>query len=409
MSEGSASAPRPTRGLAALALLGVIALATGWLVCRDASKASTTNGVASASVNDRFGADEQRAVEAVKAQITARAAPAGSELVPGRSNAEVFAYIAETSDDPAVIAAALRETLGVYSSRSSQKRAPDADLERVLLKHLRSSDPTILGAALAAARIPLMTATPSPAITQAITESTRPERGAAERAAALEALALLRPDRRDATVLAAFEQALSAAEPELLSLALLALSQSGASLGALPEDARARLAALVVALGAHPNPGVRGRSLAVLAELTGLLSAEARFAAGRQHLADSDGYVRAQAADLLLRCREPMAIHALIDSVRDLAPARYELRGFTNLDGSAGVLLHVVPGRPRVADAALFAMLNLSQELPGVTPLVLTLAGVAPESVVLQNATTAELWYRTESARIPRAPSQKTP
>jgi hypothetical protein len=40
---------------------------------------------------------------------------------------------------------------------------------------------------------------------------------------------------------------------------------------------------------------------------------------------------------------------------------------------------------------------------------VLTLAGVAPESVVLQNATTAELWYRTESARIPRAPSQKTP
>jgi hypothetical protein len=398
---------RLLRGLSVLALVAASA-AAAWFFGRASAPTAIRADGSGGGVG--FDAVERRAVEALKARLTAEPPRLASELVPGRSNAEVFTYIADTSDDPPVIAAALRETLNVYSSRSSQKRAPDAELERVLLKHLRSSEPTVLTAALSAARIPLMMAAPSEAIATAVSESAKPERAASLRAAALETLGLLRPDRRGAQVLAVFEQALGAAEPHLISLALLALSQSGPSLLGLVEGERTRLAARVFELRRHPDPGVRGRSLAVLADVEGLVAADLRFAAGREHLADPHGYVRAQAADLLLRCREPMAIHALIELAGDLAEARYELRGFTTLDGNAGTLLHVVPGRPRVADAALLALLTLSQQLPGVSALVLSLGGRAsPEALLVQNGEAARLWYRSEAPRIPRVPRTSDP
>jgi hypothetical protein len=350
-----------------------------------------------------FDAKELRALEALRARLAQAPAPLPSEAVPGRSNAEALTYIADTSEDPRVIAAALRETLNAYASRGTQKPTPDAVFERVLLKHLASNDEGVVAAALSAARLPLMMAAPSQQVVKAVSDSTSAAKSAPRRAAALEALGLLRPDRRDAGVLSAFEQALSASEPYVLSLGLLVLSQSGPALDALPEEARARIAARVLELGAHADPGVRGRSLEVLSELERLVAAEPRLAAGQSHLADSDPYVRARATDLLLHCREPMAIHWLIEHTSDMAPARYELDGWTALDGNPGVLLHVVPGRQRVAEAALFAIQSLSQDVVGVNPLLLTLGGrPSPDALVLENREIARRWYAGEASRIPR-------
>jgi hypothetical protein len=322
-------------------------------------------------------------------------------LPPPQSDAQRLTYLAETSDDPRVVEASLAAILSTYAARSTRKPGPDADLERVLVKHVKSERPTTVSAALTAARIALMAEQPREGVTSAIAELAGPESPAPRRYAALEALNQLRPDRRAAHVFAAFERALDASEPHLVSAALVALSQSGPSLEPLLEPTRARLAKRVEALLGHYDPGVRGSALLVLSELPSLVDPSVRFAAAKHALADRHAYVRARAADLLARCREPGAIHLLIEHVGDLTLARYELRGWQELDGSPGTLVHELPGRKRMAEAALFALLSLSQPLDGTSPLTLRLGRQPSNELVLENAAIARSWYRAHQGFIP--------
>ncbi|MGC4093758.1 MAG: hypothetical protein QM756_38825 [Polyangiaceae bacterium] len=348
---------------------------------------------------------QRQALEPFARQLEQAAPPSEPERVPGKSNAEAITQLADTSEDPRVVIAALREVLTAFAARGTRKPAPDAELERVLAKRLRSSNGQIAAAALQATRVSLMRPEPSEALSRAVADESAPERDAPRRYAALEALNLLRPDRRAGTALDAFERALSAHEPFLVSLALLCLSQSGASLASWPDERRRALGQRALELAEHADPGVRGHALLLLAELEGLVDDAARLGAALKHLTDAHPYVRAQAADTAWRCREPLAIHALIDDVADTAAARYELVGFNQLDASVGSLLHVVPGRSSVGEAALLGMLSLSQDLPGVTPLELTLNGrAASPALILENAGIARAWYRSFGPRIPREP-----
>jgi hypothetical protein len=404
-----------SRAARGLVLLVPLAAAAGFALCSLRQEpASPTprlvHAVATGAASVGVIPERRRLPDAPRGDALEPTAPLANGTDTRARSAETIVYLAETSDDPHVISAALREVLTTYSSRSKLKPAPDAALERVLLKHVRSGDPTVAAAALVAARVPLMTERPSEALVNAIVESTTPDSGSSRRYAAFEALDLLRPDRRTPAVLDAFEQALSSPEPYLVSRALLAFSQSGPALLLLPEADRARLGTRVLALGTHPDPGVRGRALAVLSELDWLVPARVRLATALERLGDAHPYVRAEAAELARRCREPLSIHALIQLVSDLAPARYELAGFSLLDGGAGSSVHLLPGRPTVAEAALLAVLSLSQEAPGVTPLTLTLSGrQAPTSLVLQNAELARAWYQNEASRLPRDPLRSTP
>jgi hypothetical protein len=320
-----------------------------------------------------------------------------AELVTASAEPEPRAKPPETSDDPPAIVATLEALGSTYAARSTRKPAPDAELERVLVKHLASKHDAVVRAALTTARVSLMTEPPQAGVVSAIVELTGKDEATSRRAAGLEALHFLRPDRRSGDVLSAFQTALDAEEPELVSLGLLALSQSGPSLAGAPEVTRTALGERVVALLGHGNPGVRGRALLVLAELPELVTEEKRFAAGKLALLDREPYVCAQAADLLARTRKAAAIHGLIELVRDLRAARYELRG------SAGVLLHEVPGRRRVAEAALFAIQSLGETVSGAERLTLTLRDrYTDDPLVLENAEAARAWYRSLAGRIPR-------
>lgn len=321
------------------------------------------------------------------------------------SEAKRLTRLAETSDDPRVIEASFASILTTYAARSSKKPGPDADLERAIVKHVGSERSSTVVAALEAARIALMAREPRPGVTSAVAGLAGSEQPPAKRYAALEALNLLRPDRRAENVLVAFEEALVAKQPELVSLALLALSQSRASFEAATEPTRTRIAARIVTLLGHYDPGVRGHALLVLSEIPTLVPAKERYGAAERALGDREAFVRARGADLFARCGEPMAIHLLIEHVRDLAAARYELRGFSTLDGKPGTLVHEVPGRKRVAEAALFAILALSRSESGSTALVLTLGGVpASDALVLENAEIASTWYAAVRASIPNTP-----
>lgn len=308
----------------------------------------------------------------------------------------------ENSADPRAIEAALRSVLTTYASRSTRKPLPDAALERAIQRHLTAEDGAVVRAALAATRVPLMTEGASPELASAIASTVTPEQTPARRTLALEALNLLRPDRRGAPVLAAIRQSLAAPEPEVVSQALFALSQSGPSLAALSEAERAELAQRVQQLTLHHNPAVRGRALFALSELPDLVTPALRLEAAVKHLGDPLPYVRAEAANLAGRCRDPRAIHALVTHVSDLALARYEL-AFVDIDGRPVVAEHAVPGRKRVAEAALFAILGLSREAPVSKSLELTLRGSAEtDARVLEDAALVRAWYRDVAAQLPR-------
>ncbi|HEY8944877.1 MAG TPA: hypothetical protein VIM73_11475 [Polyangiaceae bacterium] len=311
--------------------------------------------------------------------------------------------LADTATEERIVVASLDAMQSAYGSRGSKKPLPDAEVDRVLLKHIGSRSSAVAAAAFRAARIPLMTERPSDELTQGIVEQAAPDKPAARRHAALEALDLIRPDRRSAPVLRAFEQALGTSEPHLLSLALRALSQSGASLAAFSENERAGLAARVLELAEHFDPGVAGRALEVLAELEFLFPSEVRSTKAREGLRHVHAYVIARAADLTARCGRPSAIHALMAHTSDLRPARYELAGWTALEGGPGNLVHVVPGRPRVADAALYAIVTLSQGLTGIAPLSLTLGGPRRgDADVRENSARARSWYASARPGIPQ-------
>jgi hypothetical protein len=305
----------------------------------------------------------------------------------------------ETSRDPRAIQAALRAVLSTYSSRSTRKPMPGPELEQALARHVRSDTGAIARAALAAARVPLMSEAPATELVTAIAGAAAPEVAPARRTLALRALDLIRPDRRTAPVLAALEQALSASQPEVVSQALFALANSGPSLS--PEH-RVRLGERVLELAGHPNPGVRGRALFVLAEIADLVTPEPRLAAALRSLGDREPYVRAEAAALAGRCGAPQAIHALMPHIADLAAANYDL-AFTDIEGRSSIAEHRVPGRPSVAEAALFSILALSRAVPVARQLALTLGGgVQPQARVLENVANVRRWYGEVAAQIPR-------
>ena len=388
--------------LAAFALL--LLLATSGFLLRRSQPQRAVESDSQAPSPASSGAGQRREPAELRAQLLRSAPVAASAARPGAARSEALAYLIETSDDPRVVIAALRDVPSTYAARSTRKPSPGPELQRAIAKHVRSPNPSVLAAALDAARVALLSKEPADELTLAIAEQTRAERDPARRAASLAALDLLRPDRRAPHVLTALEQALAAREPYLVSLALLALSDSGPSLEALSDAERARIAEQALAHGADADPGVRGRVLALLAEVPAFARLELRVAAGQQRLADAHHYVSAQAADLLQRCRQPAAIHRLIELGGDLALARYELAGWRQLDGSAGTLLHVVPGRPTVAEAALQAIRSLSELVPGVSVLSLTLAAPPqPQDAILRNVQLAKSWYRAQAARIPQS------
>ena len=358
-------------------------------------------------------AAQRTTMEALRGTLSEATPEFAQEATRARANAKLFTYMAGTSEEPHVVRASLDAIQKAYSSRSSLKEAPDADLSRVLAKHLRSSQPTLALAAFEATRIPLMTDRPRPELCATLVEMTKPAEPAARRYAALEALDLIRPNQRSAEVLAAFEAALSATEPQLVSAALYALAQSGPSFDGVGHSKT--LGPTAVALTTHADGGVRGRALALLTELRGLAEPALIGLKARQMLGDGQPFVRAQAAATLEQLREPAAIHALMAVVDDLALARHVIEGWQTLDGSPGQLTHVLPGRRRVAESALFAIRSLSTpeaassagpadapELPPWRSLVVTLGGPAQtDELVRENAALAKAWYRTASTLLP--------
>lgn len=393
---------RPPRRFSSKVAISVVALMMGSGAALWAARSKSQEPVDRSPLNFQPNAGQRRKLDALRSTISPERPRFSPAEARERSNAKLFTYLAATSDETPVLLAALDAIGSAYASRSSRKETPDADLEKVLLKHLRSARDDVASAAFAAARVPLMMATPPDGLTRGLAELAAAGQSPRRRYATLEALDSIRPDRRALHVIETFEQALGAAEARFPSRALLALAQSGPSVASLSEPHRQRIGRRVLDLLGHADAGVRGRSLAVLAEVDALAPA-ARWESARAALKDAHPYVRGQAADLLGRAARPAAVHLLIDLVADVAPARYEISGFTEIDDTPGTLEHTVAGRPRVADVAQLAIVTLSSTLEGVSaPVLAPRARGEPEASLLANAEALRAWYHANAERLPR-------
>jgi hypothetical protein len=350
---------------------------------------------------------EQRLkMEQLKSQLSPKQRKFALQDVKERTNAELFTYMAGTSSDAVVLEASLDAIQHAYSSRSDNKARPDADLEKVLLQQTQSPSPQVASLAFQALRIPVMTENPRPELVAALCEVFKSSAQAPRRLAALDTLNLLRPDRRSAAVLATFGAALQAPEPYLVSTGLLGLVDSRAALGLASAEFKSELGRKVIELTGHADPGVRGRALHLLAQVEGLVPEAEVAAKGEQLVGDANGYVRGEAAEATGRARQARYIARLVSLTRDMAPTQYELTGWQRLDGSPGTLMHATPGRRRVAEAALFALRELSRGLGSELPrLELVVDGpTLSDEDVLRSAARAEAWAREVESKLANPP-----
>lgn len=373
----------------------LLAVGVGWGVTRASSTPHAPDAPHAVQLDFQPDEAELRALEELRARLSPTERRFPIRDARKKDNAKLFTYMAATSTESTVVEAALEAMRTSYSPSSTKKQTPDADVDRVLLKYLASDDERLLGAALAAARIPLMGA-PSAELLGRIRELAGSEsRPPAVRYAAVEVLNLVPPERRTAEFLATLGALLSSSEAYLVSAALDALGLTGTALGTYPERAR-EVSARVVALTEHPDPGVRGRALIQLSALDAEAEASKRALAA---LADPHPYVRSAACAALATVGRRSAIHHIVEQVGDKQPAVYEL-SVPSILGEANSLVHVVPGRASVSESALYALGELSGgELPYRLGARHTTAQAWDESIAAARA-----WYEKVAPSIPREP-----
>lgn len=397
-------------------LLGAAVVSGGYALWALGTSSRTDSSVPRSGLSFEPTQEQRAAMHALRSGLSKDNPRFAVEDARQKSNAKLFTHMAATSEEPHVVRAALEAIQSAYSSRSARKQAPDADLDRALVKHLRSERADIASAAFEATRIPLMSEQPGSELISNLVKLAGPSEPAPRRHAALEALNLLRPDKRSSGVLECFELALSAEQPHSVSAALFALAQSGASFEAIGAQRSKTLGRTVFSLAKHVDPGVRGRAFALLRELEWLVEPARRYTKAKELLEDPHAYVRAEAVAVVAHARRAPAIHRLMVLVDDLSIAEYELIGWTALDGTPGRLSHRLSGRKRVAEAALYAIRSLSSDpetssdVDAGTPsdaqpwsaLSLTLGGRGQdEGKVRENAELAKSWYRLASTQIP--------
>lgn len=340
-------------------------------------------------------AEESVRIDQLRAQITAKNTAFRDADVRDPDNAKLFTYMAATSDNPLVVHAALAAIGSAYSSRSETKAAPDDDLQRVLVRHMSSPDPKSAELAFAAARIPLMTEAPPPELIAALASLINSDLELVRRYRALETLNLLRPSLRNETARAAFSKSLERSEPAVVSLALFALSESKEPLSEARDTELLELGQRVKPLLSHENPGVRGRALQLLTEIPSLMERSELESRAITALSDPHPYVRGQALDTLAASTNPNLVRSFLPLTRDMAEARYDIEAGTNLKGEPLLLPHDIPGRRRVAEAALFALRSVRAKavqngtLPEEPELVLALGAEMPSEAALKTAADA--------------------
>lgn len=308
-----------------------------------------------------------------------------------KENGPLFLWLAATSKDPNVIAAALDGMQRTYANRPNKRYLPvDNDYVKVISYRFGTDNDLVLKRCFDASSKVLSGRYARPELVKRVLEITNKQNRPAVEFAALDALYNI-PDRLQTdAVKKLYVGALDSGKPFLISNALWRLSLMHPKFS---EDLRAR----AEKLANNADPGVRGRALDLMSSLW--TRDKKTIEVALQKLTDKNAFVRSEACDTLASAGYKPAIHKIAPLLSDKAPNTYDIRGFPTLDGSHGWLHHDGSAWSRVYDAAMRAIERLSQRKWTMPPIRARHA----QADLDKAAQSAKAWYAKNKASIPKS------
>jgi hypothetical protein len=299
-------------------------------------------------------------------------------------NTDTFLSLALSGEHPRMVGAALHGLERGYGMRPQE--APL--LSKAVLASLGSNDDEILGAALSAAR-PLLAAKGDPNIESRLLDLAGRLSQGPGRYALLDTLSSVGADRVGPPHIALAQASLQDKAAYVRSRALRFLEVHSEQI--LEKD-QPVLSKAVTSCLTDSDPGVRGRAAVVLASL-GRAKAESL----RALLKDPIPFVQAQASTALARAGAREYLQEILELSSSTAMARYDIRGWTTLEGEPGCESHSGSPSGFLGEAAATALALLSHGQAKVAP-------IASEDVagsLLRNRTVVAAWLASteEAAR----------
>ncbi len=343
--------------------------------------------------------------DALAARVTNGRFPGPDER--NAANGPAFLHLAANHPDPVVVAAALRAMSYTWRSsprKGSKRTVMNDDYVAVVRVRLTDADGPVRGAALRAARLPLGTKNPDPAVVDTLLklfESANP----GDQIAALGAVTNIRAYSRaratkgplKARVIDAIMPLLKSKEPAVIASALFRLNRSAyASMPKAKELARetARLAK-------HPEPAVRGEALRLATTLSGKKPDARLLGQLNMALGDAEPYVRATAAELLGELKQRAAVHGLMKLLDDDGSALRKVGGYRDLSGRPGKARFRAETGGRVDDVALQAIDGLTDGIGA--PLECKVQGRDRKASRAAGKAAAKAWYGKHKGKLPAA------
>jgi hypothetical protein len=296
-------------------------------------------------------------------------------------NADAFLTLALSGEHPRMVGAALHGLERGYSMRPQE--APL--LSKAVLASLGSDDDEILGAALSAARPLLATRGDASIESRLLALADRVSQGPG-RYALLDTLSSVSADRVGSPHIALAKASLQDKAAYVRSRALRFLEVHG---GQILEKDQLAISEAVTSCLTDSDPGVRGRAAVVLASL-GRTKGESL----RALLKDPIPFVQAQACTALARAGAREYLQEMLELTSSTAMARYDIRGWTTLEGEPGCESHAGSPSGFLGEAAATALALLSHGQAKVEPVAMN----DVSGSLLRNRSSIATWLKNSES-----------
>lgn len=347
--------------------------------------------------------DTVRATE-VAAQAATRAFP--REVRDDKTLAQVFLYLAATSESEDVLVCSLSALAGVWTvvPRQVEREYTMAsdELIQVLAARILDTRPRIQAAAIEGGAFVFRGEHSNETLLDAYLALAVPTQPATLRYAILNKVWQARNQLASPERLQRYIDALDAAEPWLVSIALWRLESL------VPREAtlEATVRAKALERTQHADPGVRGRAISLLATLArrmneGEPERVAATARAIEMIGDENPFTKSAAMNSAVKLEAISAIHTMVPFLGDATRNTYDIEGWTTLAGGRGSVHHDGSAWSQVRDSALGGIKNLSRRHDRDTMFDYDIEARNSGPSLDAAAIAANAWYTANRASLP--------
>lgn len=274
-----------------------------------------------------------------------------------KENANLFLYLAATSDNNEIVAASLHgmSRSWTYWKKNEKKAHVNEDYQAVVRARLASKDDIVLGRAIEAAPNAIAVDNPDLETIKILSQMAKDHTNPAARVAAADAIARAKDFQKNTDIVAALLDCLDDKEAYVVSTALFRMQFSAYSI-VMKDELYARSKELLK----HADQGVRGRAAVFAANLA--QSNEQKQELGAlvfPMLKDEAPFVRSYAATALSTLKRQDAIHTFMDMLDDVEKNSYNIK-YSKLTGEPGTVHHDGSAWSRVDDAILYSLKSMT-------------------------------------------------